>query len=235
VPSLATSPGIAKLVERQMRNWELARRQRDDVAATERPETGDFICLSRPVGVDVAAVGRRLHEALGWPVFDQQVLDHMAGDDRARRQLYEAMDQRDLAWWEEMVQPLIRGRFQPNDYFHRLCDTLLALARQGDAIFVGRAADLILPASRGLRVRLLASTESRLRHLAESQGFGPREARQELERVDADRREFLLRHFSLDSEEPTRHDVLINLDRLSADQASQLILSAHRMRSAAGG
>ena len=41
------NPAIARLIEKQMRNWELARAQRLSELPEEKPEVGDFLCLSR--------------------------------------------------------------------------------------------------------------------------------------------------------------------------------------------
>ena len=90
----ATSP----LVERQMRNWELARSQRFTEAAKRPAEVQEFICISRMVGVGHRAVTRPLGERLGWPVLDRQLLESMAGDDDLRQRIYHTMDQRDLGW-----------------------------------------------------------------------------------------------------------------------------------------
>ncbi len=55
----AGTPAIADLVERQMRNWELARRQRLAVAAPATKQVEDFVCVSRQVGVDDKEVAGR--------------------------------------------------------------------------------------------------------------------------------------------------------------------------------
>lgn len=225
-----TNPAVSRLVDKQMRHWELARRQRFEGPSRSRREVEDFICISRMVGIadEVAAgVGNRL----GWPVFDKQLLDAMAGDDRLQRQIYDSMDQRDLGWWEEALNPLLRGsRAVRNDYFHRLCSTLLSLACQGSAVFVGRGADRVLPAAHGLRVRLIAPLRQRTRSYAQAAGCSLDEAQSEIARIESEREGFLRRYFQVDAADPLRHDLVINLERSSPEQGVELVLAAHRIR-----
>ena len=46
----SSDAALAKLVERQMRNWELAKTQRLAVAEPQRREVEDFIAISLAVG-----------------------------------------------------------------------------------------------------------------------------------------------------------------------------------------
>jgi cytidylate kinase len=163
-------------------------------------------------------------------VFNKEILHAMAADDPIRQRLYESMDERDLSWLEESLRSLGEGTFVKNDYFRRLTVTVLALARQGRAIFRGRAADLILPQNRGFRVRVTASRDSCIRSYAEHHGLDIEQARSEVERIERERAEFVRNHFGLDPAEQSRHDLIINLDRFTPDQAVELIMSCLKMR-----
>lgn len=221
----------AALVERQMRNWELGRQQRHSRPEPERREVEDFICLSRMVGVEDGPVVEGLGARLGWATFGREILDSMAGDDELRKRIYESMDQRDLSWWEETLRPLVLGLSVRNDYFHTLCRTVLSLARQGSCVFLGRGIDLILPRERGFRVRLVAPLSARVRRLAEESGSSLGKARDELDRVERQRAEFIRNHFGVEPDDPVRYDVTINLERIAAARAVDLILEARRLAS----
>jgi cytidylate kinase len=222
-------PGLARLVEKQMRNWELARSQRLTVPAAERKEVEDFVCVSRQVGVDDKSVATRLGKRLQWPVFDREILDTMAGDDDMRRQIYQSMDERDLSWWEETLRSLAQEEFVRNDYFHRLCQTLLSLARQSCCVFLGRGADLILPETSGFRVRLVAPSELRIERYAEQRELTKEVARREVARRERERSRFLRRHFGVEANDPLRTDVVINLARFTIDQAVEVVLQTRRI------
>jgi hypothetical protein len=220
---------LAGLVERQMRNWELARVQRPVEPTPNQTAVQDFLCISRMVGVHSEEIARRLGGQLDRPVFGREILEAMAGDDDILRRIYASMDQRHLAWWEESLRSLMQSQFVRNDYFRRLCETLLSLAHQAPSIFVGRGADLILPQQRGFRVRLIAPLESRTKQYAASHTLELAEARREIERIESQRADFFRHHFGVEATDPLRHDLTINLDRWSCGQAVELILQARSL------
>ena len=236
MPSRLSSfdPAIARQVERQMRNWELASAQH--VTETQPSESTslveDFISVSRQVGAEGRRVAKALGERLGWPVFDREILDVMAGDDTVRRQIYASMDGRDLSWWEEALRSLMQSEFVRNDYFRKLSETLLSLTRQSHCILVGRGADLLLPAEVGFRARLVAPQTMRESHLADIHCLTANEARQYLKRVESERRRFFRNHFGVDMNDPSRYDITINLGSFSCDDAAGLIMQARSLRAA---
>ncbi len=230
IPS--SHPSLAKLVERQMRNWELARTQRPQAPPEQRAAVEEFVCVSRMTGLAEGEVITELGVRLGWPVFDREILNAMAGDDGLRRRVYDAMDHRDLSWWEETLRPLVHGKATRNDYFRRLCETLLSLARTGSCVFVGRGADLILPADQGYRVRLVASREGCVERFAAEQGLERQAAAEQMARLERDRSEFVQHHFGVAEDDPKRYDLAVNLERFGARQAVDLILEGQRLRNA---
>lgn len=228
--SSASTPGLARLVEKQMRRWEVGRQQRHNLPAPDRPEVQPFVTISRPAGSGAEAIAADLADRLGWPCFDRELLAAMAGDDQMRSRLYESMDERDLGWLEQLVRALAVGRYERTDYFPRLTETILSLARQSPGVFVGRGADLILPGDRGLRVRLAASPEYCVRQYAEASGVDAEHAAQALREIERERAEFLRRHFNRTDDDLTRFDVVINIERWTREQAVALILAAMRTR-----
>ncbi|MCP3964705.1 MAG: cytidylate kinase-like family protein [bacterium] len=226
-----SSNPMARVVERQMRNWELSRSQRLAKPEPKRQEVEDFVCVSRRVATPGAEeVAARLAEALGWPMFDREVLEAMAGDDFVRQQVYANMDQRDLSWTEEVMRGFFDRKFIKTDYFHRLCETLIGLARQGSAVFFGRGADLVLPADRGFRVRLVASHEARIDALAADRDLGRVAAIREIQRLEEERGAFLKRHFKLDPATSARFDLSLHLEQFGVEQAVEVILAARAVR-----
>ena len=222
---------IAKMVEKQMRHWELARAQRVTPQPDVRPpEVAEFVSISRSVASGGSRVATLLGQRLGWPVFDREILQAMAGDDQVRARLYERMDERDVNWLEDAARWLIGGELRKDDYFCRLTETILVLARQGHAVFLGRGVDLILPRDRGLRVRITAPPEQRARTFAERRNVTEALALAEIERIDRERTEFRRRHFGRTANDVARYDLVLNLNCFRPEQAVEVILVALRAR-----
>lgn len=223
---------VSQLIEKQMRNWELARAQKlDDVPVEKRPEVQDFVCVSRMVGIDGRHLAAELSERLGWPYFDKDLLEAMAGDSFDRKAIYASMDERDLTWSEEIMRGFFETKFVKNDYFKRLCETVLLLTRKGHAVFLGRGVDLILPRHLGFRVRLAAPLQVRVKSLAEQLGSGEAAAKAEISRIEQERARYFDRHFRVAVDDPTRHDMMLNMESFTAAEAAELILKAREMRS----
>jgi len=225
---------VAKDVERQMQNWQRAQGQELTLDPHEPGEVTDFITIANMVGSGGGEIGEQLAEKLGWPVYDRQILSAMAGNDEARTRLYETMDERAIGWFEETLLSFTQQAFHKNDYFNQLTDMLTLLARKGPAIFIGRAADLILPKNKGLRVRLIASLEQRVRNFAMQKEITEAEAGKHLNRISKDRSNFIRQHFNIADDDPTRFDLVIHTERFSTDQAVDLILATREMRKNAG-
>jgi len=223
------SSGVDRAVEKQMRNWEIARAQRRE-AARRGGEVYDFVTIANIVGAGGNEVAGLVGEALKWPVFDRQLLSSMAGDDETRARLYHSIDERDVGWLESTFRAFMQEEFRKNDYFHRLIETALCIARQGSAVFVGRSADLILPRGKGLRVKLVASPERCAQNFARRNNVNLEHARAEVARIEAERRDFIRNHFHIDPYEPTRFDLIVNVERFETRQVVELILAAHKVR-----
>lgn len=222
---------LAKIVEKQMRNWEIAREQmRKPPRGAESPGAFHFVTVSRAVGCGGSDVAHRLAEQLGWPCFDKDILHHMAGDDLMRKRLYEKMDTHDTRWLESVLRTLLQGDYRKEDYFQRLSETVLALVSQGPGVFVGRGVDFLLPQERGLRVRFFAPYEQRVAAYAELHHCDKELARAAIAREEHEREELFARHFARQKADPTRFDLLINLGRVSPTDAIAILLMALRAR-----
>jgi cytidylate kinase len=219
------SPEIEKLVERQMRNWELRRAQRLRSDEPDRPEVEDFIAISRQVGAGASEIAGTLASQLGWPRFDKEILHAMAANDTTRHKIYESLDERDLAWWEEAFRSVTDPEFIRNDYFRRLVKTTLSLARQGSAVFVGRGADLMLPRHLGFRVRIVAPIAMRLQRFADRHGKTLQESGDIVTRIDQERAEFIRHHFRADINDPTRFDLTLNMEHFTIERAVEAIVA----------
>ena len=152
----------------------------------------------------------------------------MAGGDKHRELVYQCMDERDWSWLEDTVLGMTNDGFNRNDYFHNLVKTVLSIARKCCVIFVGHATDLILPKDHGLRVRLAATCGFCDRLCAEERGVTANRAAKNLAEFEHERAQFIHRHFNVNADEETRHDLMVNLERFPTDGAVATILAALR-------
>ena len=101
------------------------------------------------------------------------------------------------------------------------------IANEGAVVIVAHAASLALGTRPGvLRVFVTGSPESRRFRLAMARGIGEKEAEQLVARGDGNRAEYLKRLYKVASEQPTPYDLVVNTDRLTPEQAADVIVHA---------
>lgn len=223
--------GAERFVERQMRNWEIARHQSAAHQPAEASETIRFyIAISRELGSQGEKVAECMAQSLAWPKYDREILDYMAENENVRRRLYESLDERERNWLHQLLDLLepmgTDAAMARDEYFGRLTRGVLAIAQKEHAIFVGRGANFILPRKRGLSVRIVAPFKERVHRLQELEGLDERTAQRRIEQVEFQRADFLVRHFGRRPYDPRRYDMVLNAGSMSVADMCQLVHQA---------
>jgi cytidylate kinase len=100
-------------------------------------------------------------------------------------------------------------------------------AGAGSAVIYAHAASLALGERPDvLRVAVTASPRTRVRRLASEHGVDERDAARAVKRSDAERADYIKRFYGIDEEQPTHYDVVINTDKLSFEDAAEVIVQA---------
>ncbi|MGH7134502.1 MAG: AAA family ATPase, partial [Pirellulales bacterium] len=118
------------------------------------------ITISRESGAGGAAVARELGRLLDWPVYDRELLEHIAAKAGLRAELLESLDEKRSHWLTEILESLTRvSPMSGASYARHLAQTILALASHAHCVIVGRGCTVIVPSKMSLRVRLVAAIE----------------------------------------------------------------------------
>lgn len=226
-------PQIAAATERKMQAWtfsqDIAERVREShrVDQSHRP-LGSFITLSREAGAGGSEVALAVGRRLGWEVFDRNLLDCVAQRFRLSRDMLEHVDETGSHWAYDVLGSFIEPRIVPHAKFVvYLTQVVLAAARRGNVVFVGRGAQFILPHGQGLAARIVAPLKYRLEHVERLHGLDEAAARHFIERTDQGRHEFAQNFFQHDIADPHLYDLVINVERLGLEGAVEQILAAH--------
>jgi len=227
---------VARLAEQQMRNWalELEARQRTQ----SKPPTEEaprrfppFIAISREAGAGGAEIAQKAGEILGWPVFDRQLLDHMAEQYQLPRDMLEYVDEKKTNWLFECFGKWLSGRVvTQSEYISHLGQVVLMAARHTNTIFVGRGARFLLPGDRGVSVHVVAPKKMRIERTMQLQGWPEAQAEQYVNQADAGRRKFVKEYFNHDVGDPHLYDLVINRRHIGITAAAGLIVEQYRAR-----
>ncbi|MBI3893372.1 MAG: cytidylate kinase-like family protein [Candidatus Wallbacteria bacterium] len=220
---------IYELIDRQLFRWredalaigesELPRRPAD------KPPMGPYVSLSRDFGCGALIVGGLLSEKLGWQVYDRQIVDEVASEAHLRRSVVESFDEHHQNWIAEYINNLtFMGELSEQDFFRHLVKVVTSIGSHGKAILIGRGCQFILPAERGVRVRLIAAFEPRVQWIAHRNKLDLDEARQLARQSDAERENFVRRHYNRDVHDPAHYDRVFDVSQMTHEAIAAAVL-----------
>jgi len=188
---------------------------------------GPYLLISREKGAGGSAVGQLAAKRLGWQMFDNEIVDAIAQKAHVRRELIESLDEHDRTTIRDAIEQFLHPEpIETAGYLATLQEILLTLGHQGDVVIVGRGAAYALPSRFGLRVRMVAPVEVRVKRVASAGKLSLEAARAAVETSDRERAELVRRHFGHDLRDPLNHDMTINTAELSIDAATEIVLTA---------
>jgi hypothetical protein len=203
------------------------RQQRSGRGKEGKLSYGPYLLISREKGAGGSAVGQLSGKRLGWQVFDKGIVDAIAQKARVRRELIESLDERDRTTIQDAIGQWLRPQpIGTSGYLAHLREILLTLGHQGDVVIVGRGAQYVLPSQFGLRVRMVAPVEVRVRRIASRENLSLKAARVEVERSDRDRATLARRQYGQNPHDPLNDDVTINTAELTVEAATEIVVTA---------
>lgn len=224
---------ITNLVEEQIRRWQIEQeRCRQDAACREEPyEPPAVISISRETGTEGHRVGCAVGDLLGIPLYDREIVEHIAASERVQVQTVETLDERAQNRLDDYLLALFRERnFDRSDYLKALTRTVTALWGHGRCILLGRGAGYIVSRRYSLSVRLVAPLAHRVRTLSRVAELSELEALRAVSQTDADRAAFVKRYFGRNIEDPLDYDLVVNLAGLGVEGAAAVIAEAYRRK-----
>jgi cytidylate kinase len=158
-------------------------------------------------------------------VYDKEILDKIGEEIRLSARHLEAVDERPGNWLEECLSG-VQSQYHVSGetYIKYLLGTVRGLGAVGRCIIVGRGANYILPAATTLRIRLVAALEDRVQMMAGRLELSEREAAAWVQKTERQRLEFVKRCFGKDATDPHDYDLVLNMSRLTVEDAADIII-----------
>ncbi len=212
---------IRSMVDEQCHLWA----QQPAVSADGSPRP--VVTISRQPGTNGRAVVMRLAESRKLQIFGSNILDQVARNSQTSRQAVATLDERGHGFVDNLLASLPgSGGLTDQEYIKHLAEILMTIAQHGDAVILGRAASFMMPPGRALRVRFVASLETRLAHVMAEFGVSEAEARRSIASVERNRRRFVRLYFDTDIADPAHYDLVINDDQVGVERAVDIIGAA---------
>jgi cytidylate kinase len=201
--------------------------------------------VSATWGSGAAEVAALVAEHLGFRVIDEEILARAAAEAGVEPQVLADVEQRkslarrlllglgssaDSSGLAFAGLPLVTQDFLRDDDLRGLIRAAIEeAAASGDVVIVAHAASHALGGREDvLRVLVTASPETRSLRYANEQSVYLGEAEKAIAESDAARADYFKRFYKVDAELPTHYDLVVNTDRLTPQQATELVLTAAR-------
>jgi len=224
------SYGTGHLIERRLLLSNVLKKATSEAPIVEPENRFRFVTISRDRGSNGDAIAQELAGHLGWHVFDKEIVNYIAENSHVREGLVRQLDERSQSLIQDTIQRFLGmvegGSFGIEDYHHALIRALAYLAARGEAIIIGRGANLALRAEpHGLHIRITASPETRVARLSERWKVSASAARRRMLELDSERREFVRQHFHRDVDDDRFYDLIFNTDRTEPSHVIASILA----------
>jgi cytidylate kinase len=203
------------------------------------------VCISAAPGAGAENVVPLVAERLGFRVVDEGIVARAAREAGVEHQVVADVEAR-----KSFISRLVRDiggtaafaaagtGFPVSDEDESLsADDLRALIRsvieetanEGEVVIVSHAASIALASREDLlRVLITGSVAERVGRMASARGVSEQEGAKLVADEDAARADYLRRFYGVREESPTHYDLVLNTDRLSAEEAAELISQAAR-------
>ncbi len=221
---------ISQLVDEQIRRWYLEQKAKPE--EKKGPfEAPRVVTVSNAFGSNGIAVAQKVREMLDIPVYDREIVEHIATSTKVRVEAVESLDERALGAVDNYLINLFRERnFDQGDYTQALTRTITSLWAHGACVFVGRGAAHIISRRYCLAVRTVAPRKHRIRRAQTILGADRHHAEAELDRIDAEREHFIRRFFRVGIDEPLSYDLVVNMAGLTTTAAATLVVAAFEQK-----
>lgn len=201
------------------------------------------VAISHTDGAGGERIGRTVSERLGFRYVDEEIIriaadkeglePHLIADAEKRKsllaRLVDGLGRVGVAG-AGMGAVTIRevSELTRSDDFRALIlEAIQETADRGDVVIVAHAASIAIADREDLlRILITAPEKARTRRLAEAEHIKEEEAVKLIQRSDARRAQYIRRFHAIDTELPTHYDLVVNTDRLTLDQASEIVIRA---------
>lgn len=189
------------------------------------------VAITREAGARGGSIARKVARLLGWPLFNQDMLDYLNRDPSARAELLADVPEGATAWADLQLDRLSRDyRIPAESDTANVMRLMLTVAARGEAVLVGRGAGFVLPAESTVHVRIVCPLEQRIAYMGQWLRLTRDEAAEEVKARDGRRTAFLSHLFPQDAADVYRYDLILNSGRLSESACADIIAQTVRAK-----
>lgn len=207
------------------------RGNRPPAPARAEVPAGLTIAVSREAGSRGSVIAARVGARLGWPVYNQELLEYIAQEGAFRQDVVNDLPPAAGRWVGVQLERLLREQnLSQHPAIIDLARVVLALGAQGQAVLIGRGAGCILPGETTLHVRVVAPLADRIAYVSQWLRLTAGDAAEQVRLRDGRRAEFIGTHFHRQPGDLYQYDLVLNSSLLGEELCAELIAQAARAK-----
>lgn len=183
-----------------------------------------FVTVERDPGSGGRPIAKLLAQQLGFEFYNDRLLTEIAKSAKITKDVVEQVDEKGRNMIQDLTQSLLNPEYVSDVvYMRALIRVILTLAYKGNVVILGRGANFILPEGKGLRVRVTAPYDVRLQRAIyyETKTFD--QAKETINKIEKDRRDFINQYFQKDITDPNYYDLILNTTFYNLADAAKII------------
>lgn len=208
--------------------------------AEEKKEVFPCITISRQTGAGSYEVSEKLISLLQqktkqpenpWTYFNKELIAQVLEDFKLPKNFSTYFVEDKYSHISDAVNELLGVKPSEWTIVQKTTEIILRLSRFGKTIIVGRGSMVInakLPNC--LHIRLVASLESRIKHVQDVFKYSRSEAADYIAKEDANRKKYLKSHFYKEPDDPSLYHLILNTSKLTYQESAELIYSIARIK-----
>ena len=203
-----------------------------------------IVTISHTTGAAGDSIGRSVAERLGFRYVDEQIIEVAArkhgldtgvvADAERRRGFFTRLLEElgtvpmlDVTGAAGVMTLEAASTPRREELRALIIEAINETAQSGDVVIVSHAAGIPLTGRDDvLRVLVTASFDTRAWRFAASQDINKGDAEQRLKESDAGRADYFLRFYKIERELPTHYDLVVNTDRITPEEATDIVVAA---------
>jgi cytidylate kinase len=222
-----TSNQIIPKVEKRLASWLEIRAKNEELWKTETDRktitiSREFGCQGYPLA---AALQKKLEAKTNedWTIFDKALIDKISEDHQIASHLLENLGER-AKYLDYVIASLMPGWKSEEDAYKLIIKTIFSIAKQGNAIMVGRGAFAVTQNLKNCyHYRLVAPKEFRVKTYAALLGISHEKAEQIVLEKEINRHNFLQDFYNTEFS-GNEFNIVFNNSRMSVEQIAETII-----------
>jgi len=205
----------------------------DQIRTKRKQNPGPTITISRQAGIGAAFICEKLVEYFNnraienyddWTFFDKDLMEKVIADhqlpEHFKKYLIDESPAKIDSWFGEILG------ITPSKLLllNKTKNTILHLAEFGNVIIVGRGANIILADdAKSFHIRLVAPLNYRIQNAMKLYKLDKKSATEFIISEDEARRNYILKYFHKEIEDPLLYHVIINTNQFKPEDIAEMI------------